>query len=61
MTHIDQSEAHIAGLVYEAEIVSVDTRAARAEVRFLGFGNKETKVNKKIFLLVDCADELLKF
>ena len=36
--------------MYEAEIVSVDTKAGKAEVRFLGFGNKETKVNYTILV-----------
>ena len=45
-------------MVYEAEIVSVDTRAGRAEVRFIGFGNKETKVGSPLmrtkFLIHQC-------
>ena len=42
-------------MVYEAEIVSVDIKAGRAEVRFIGFGNKETKVisSEEGFGLVD--------
>lgn len=38
------------GLVYEAEIISVDTKASKAEVRFLGFGNKETKRLEELFM-----------
>ena len=38
--------------MYEAEIISVDTKASKAEVRFLGFGNKETKVIFVILILL---------
>ena len=37
-------------MVYEAEVVSVDIRAQRAEVRFLGFGNTEVKRLEELFM-----------
>merc|ERR1712126_655030 len=38
------------GLVYEAEVLSVDRRQRTAEVKFVGFGNKEVKNLDDLFM-----------
>merc|ERR1712126_257595 len=38
------------GLVYEAEVLSVDRRKRTAEVKFVGFGNKEVKNLDDLFM-----------
>ena len=38
------------GLVYEAEVLSVDRKKRTAEVKFVGFGNKEIKDLDDLFM-----------